>query len=383
MVKENHSFDNLFGRLKGADGTRYALEGRRRVLMTTTPDHLQHDLAHGTAAFLVGLNGGRMNQFQKETWAYQLNRNVADSQYSPRQIPFYYGYARRFAIADHNFSTITGSSFPNHLVLVGGNTSGGIISNPWGNLTGPRRAWGCDSPRGTLVQTYRRGRLGSKRPCFTMTTLATEAKAARLSWSYYAAPPGQFGFIWSAFDAVRNVRYQPAQWVHIRQVKAFAYDAARNRLPALTWLSSDLLQSDHPPKSICVGQDWTAQMINAVEASPEWKHTAIVLTWDDFGGFYDHVPPPRVSRYMLGPRVPLLVISPYSRPHFIDHRLYDFRSVIKFVEQTFRLPQRIKYDRGVNSIGNMLNLTQKPVKPLFFKPMKCPVGKQGSGPPPY
>jgi len=123
-----------------------------------------------------------------------------------------------------------------------------------------------------------------------------------------------------------------------------------------------------------VGQDWTVGMVDDVEQSPEWKHTVIILTWDDFGGFYDHVAPPKVGPYMLGPRVPLLVISPFARPHFVEHKEMDFRSIVKFVEHTFHLPHEIRYNRGVHSIGNMLNLHQKPTKPLLFNahPKTCP-----------
>jgi phospholipase C len=207
-----------------------------------------------------------------------------------------------------------------------------------------------------------------------MTSLVTEAERARIPWRYYAAQPGQFGYIWSAFDALRNIRENPAQWSHVVKFTNFHLDAEHDQLPPLTWLTPDLMQSDHPPKSICEGQDWTTRMIDSVEQSPEWKHTVIILLWDDFGGFYDHVRPPKTGPYMLGPRVPLMVISPYARPHFVDHRVYDFRSVVKFVEQTFHLPHDIKYDRGVNSIRHMLNLRQPPTRRLIFHPdtKTCP-----------
>ena len=208
-----------------------------------------------------------------------------------------------------------------------------------------------------------------------MTTLATEVEKAGASWDYFAPVPGQFGFIWSSFDAIRNIHYLPAQSRNIHPVTAFDAAVDGNQLPALTWLVPTWVDSDHPPKSICVGQDWTVQVINHIETSPEWKNTVVILTWDDFGGFYDHVAPPKIGPYMLGPRVPLIVISPYTKPHYIDKRQYDFRSIVKFVEQTFHLPHEIAYDRGVNSIGNMLNLKQTPLKPIFFhpNPKQCPI----------
>ena len=123
--------------------------------------------------------------------------------------------------------------------------------------------------------------------------------------------------------------------------------------------------------SECVGENWTVQQVNAIMKSPYWKDTAIILTWDDYGGFYDHVPPPKKNLYELGPRVPLIVISPYTRSHFVSHKTYDFRSVMKYIEQTFHLPPKMPYDRTVSSIGNMLNLHQTPQPPKVLSTRSC------------
>jgi phospholipase C len=382
MVKENRSFDNLFGRLPGVDGTRYAWLGNKKFLMATTPYVQIHDLPHGTTAAESDMNHGHMNGFGHERFAVQNGINVADSEFTCQQIPYYCGYAEHFAIADHNFSTVISSSFPNHLVLVGANMNASIVSNPGTQHSDTdNRSWGCDAPPGIVVQRREDGKSVNVRPCFAMTTLATEAEAAGVHWRYYAATSGQLGYIWSTFDAIKDIRQVPGQWSHVVPFEHFLDDAKNNRLPALTWLTSDWLQSDHPPKSICEGQDWTASMVDAIERSKEWKSTVIILTWDDFGGFYDHVRPPKIGPYMLGPRVPLLVISPYARPSFVDHEEHDFRSIIKFVEQTFHLPHDIRYDRSVNSIGDMINLNQKPTSRLTFhvRPQTCPTKAHPKG----
>lgn len=375
MVKENRSFDNLFGTLPGVDGARYVWRGDKRVPMARTPIYMVHDLPHGENALLQDMNRGGMNQFYRERFAVQNGINVADSQFTCNQIPYYCDFAKHFALSDHTFSTVTSSSFPNHLVLVGGNMHATIVSNPGRAQRTTHNRWGCDSPRGIVVQKRQGRGVRNVRPCFSMTTLVTEAEKKGIAWRYYSAQLGQLGYIWSALDAVRNVRENPAQWSHVVPFTSFKVDALENRLPPLTWLTPDWMQSDHPPKSICVGQDWTTSMIDDVERSPEWKNTVIVLLWDDFGGFYDHVRPPKEGPYMLGPRVPLLVISPFARPHFVDHTQYDFRSIVKFVEQTFHLPHQIRYDRGVNSIGHMLNLNGPPTSRILFHPQArtCPV----------
>lgn len=113
-------------------------------------------------------------------------------------------------------------------------------------------------------------------------------------------------------------------------------------------------KSDHPPESICQGENWTVDQINAIMNSPYWWNTVIIVSWDDFGGFYDHVAPPHESLYTLGPRVPTLVISPYAQQAYVDHMQYDARSILKFVEQVFNLPHMAKFDRSVNSISSTL-----------------------------
>jgi hypothetical protein len=133
-------------------------------------------------------------------------------------------------------------------------------------------------------------------------------------------------------------------------------------------------RSDHPPFSICVGENWVVHQLNTLMRSPEWKSTVVFMTWDDFGGFYDHVPPPRLNAIALGPRVPSIVISPYARPHFIDHARYDFASVLRYIEVAYHLKPLAFYDTHAANIGRDLNLRQKPLPPLLLKQRSCPPG---------
>ena len=372
IVKENHSFDNIFGRLPGVDGTTTAMVGKKKVKLGVTPDRLKTDILHSGSNALKAVNGGKMNGFSKQGGAVQNGKDVADSQYTQAQIPNYFRYATTYAIADHFFSTILGASFPNHLVLVSGQ-SANTVDNVDRKGKKPD-AWGCDSNKAARVTTYSNGKLGSTFPCFGITSLADEANAAHQSWKYYDAPLGKPSFIWSSFDAIKKVRYS-SQWkTNVVDPKYFASDIKTGKLPAISWLIPSLKTSEHPNNSECIGENWTVQQINTVMKSAYWKDTAIVLTWDDYGGFYDHVPPPRKTPYELGPRVPLIVISPYSRSHFVSKQTYDFRSVMKFVEQTFQLPAKMKYDRSVASIADMLDTAQKPLSPKPLATRSCPAG---------
>lgn len=368
MIKENHSFDNLFGRFPGALGTTYAMKGSKRVRMGTTPDHFHGDISHDSADTRLAINGGKMNRFYELHGAREKGVDLADSQFSPKEIPSYWRYAKTFGLADNFFSTIASGSFSNHIVTIAGTNLGAVDV-----LTGPGApSWGCDAAPTAHAVIYRGGKLKEVPPCFNADTLASEANAAGVSWKFYAPPKGSSGYVWSTYDAIKPIR-NSSQWsTSVVPPTQFDTDVQDGTLPAISWLTSDLQYSDHPPESICQGENWTVARINAIMKSPLWKSTVIVLTWDDFGGFYDHVAPPVEGPYSLGPRVPTLIISPYAKPHAINHLQLDFRSIVKYVENNFHLPQKMHYDRSVNSISSMLDLQQKPLKPFQLSSPHCP-----------
>jgi phospholipase C len=132
-------------------------------------------------------------------------------------------------------------------------------------------------------------------------------------------------------------------------------------------------ESDHPEYgALCAGENWTVRTINAIMASPDWAHTAIFLSWDDFGGFYDHVAPPHVDIYGDGPRVPLVVISPYARPGSVFHETSDFSSVLKFMEVRWQLPWLTARDRDANDLLGAFDFAQEPLDPLPLQERACP-----------
>ena len=208
IVKENHSFDNLFARFPGADGTRFAKKGSRTVPLGITPDHLPFDITHTGDAASRAVNGGKMNEFYRLSGAIQFGHDYADSAYTQSEIPNYWSDARHFTLADHFFSTIMGPSFPNHLATIAAQ-SGGAIDNPHGQHN---VVWGCDATGNSLVRVRTAaGGITQVPPCFNFTTLADVANQAGVSWKYYAGPYGSVGYIWAAFDAIRHIRYSP-QW---------------------------------------------------------------------------------------------------------------------------------------------------------------------------
>lgn len=373
LIRENRSFDQMFGTMRGVDGARKAtLPDGRLVRLGRTPDHTLLDIAHSGVAADTAIANGRMSGFPLLPGAIQDGRDIALTQYHRTDIPNYWRYARHFTIDDHFFSTIAGASFPNHLVTVAG-TNLNTDNNPI--QTAPN-SWGCDSGRFALVDAVnpRTGHHYYVKPCFNHRTIVDELQRAGISWKYYAPPRYRSGYLWSALDAIHHIRYS-AVWSHdVIRTGNFVKDVRAGSLPAVSWLVTSAPQSDHPPFSICVGENWVVKEINAVMRSRLWKHTVIFLSWDDFGGFFDHVPPPRLNALALGPRVPTIVISPYARPHHVSHSRYDFASILRYIEDKYGLKPLAFYDRHARSIGNELDLHQRRLKPYVLRQRHCPKG---------
>ena len=192
---------------------------------------------------------------------------------------------------------------------------------------------------------------------------------------------GKDGFEWNAYDAIKDIR-ETNQWKqHFSDYTRFVKDAAAGTLPTVSWLVLPSLESDHPPVSMCTGENATVSQINAIMQNKAlWDSTAIFLTWDDFGGFYDHVVPPKGPnpRIEYAFRAPLIIISPYVRPHYIDHTVYSFPSMLKFAETVLGLPSLGGLDKDANDMFNSFNFNQQPLPPLVLQERTCPSWSPGA-----
>ena len=369
IVKENRTFDNYFGTFPGADGATSGTISTGDVIpLGRAPDRTPRDISHSFQSAVTAIDGGAMDQFDLIPGGNVNGDYLAYTQYIEDDIPNYFAYARNFTLADAFFSSLTGPSFPNHLYTVGAQ-SGGAINNP-ANSQG---MWGCDSPANSLVQVMGEdGSITRVYPCFDFQTLADSLEAAGLSWKYYAPGQGQSGYIWSALDAINHIRLTSLWTQHVVPTSQFVQDALNGQLPAVSWVVVGSGMSEHPPASVCVGENWTVRQLNAIMQGPNWNSTAVFLTWDDFGGFYDHVPPPVVDNFGFGPRVPFLVISPYAKPGFISHTTYEFSSVLKFIEARFGLDPLTARDTAANDLTDSFDFTQDPLPPLILQERQCP-----------
>ncbi|HEY7280924.1 MAG TPA: alkaline phosphatase family protein [Actinomycetota bacterium] len=291
----------------------------------------------------------------------------------PEMMPNYWHWAERFVLADRFFASMNGPSFPNHLYTIAAQ-SGGVHDNPLApsqNDRGVYKSWGCDAPKSEKVQIMdSEGAVQTVPPCFDFRTEGDLLDQAGIPWAYYAAPPVPWdqaprsGYIWSAYAAVRHIRDDPEQWSqHIFPVQQLVDDVDHGRLPPVTWVTPQFAFSEHPEYNFCDGENWSTRVIDAIMRSPMWSSTAIFLTWDDWGGFYDHVPPPQVDTFGLGIRVPFLVISPYAKQGLIDHRHNEFSSVLRFIEDNWGLSQLTHRDREADDLHEAFDFTQPPRPP--------------------
>jgi phospholipase C len=266
------------------------------------------------------------------------------------------------------FQSNSGPSFPAHLYLIAG-TSQSISENPAATV------WGCD---GASVLTDRLADddpgasddpavpmtpklQAPASPCIDPPTIADQLDSHNVSWAYYAPKTNTVnGDIWSAYDAIRHVRYGTG-WSHVVSPEnTILDDIKQNRLPQVSYVVPNFRESDHAGMTDGSGPDWVAAIANTLGASPYWKDTVLVVTWDDWGGWYDHVKPPHRDRMGMGFRVPLIVASPYARSGFVSHTTYEFGSILHFIEDTFGLGSLGGTDATSQSIADVLDLNATP-----------------------
>ncbi len=375
VIQENRSFDNFFATFPGADG---ATEGVMKTpsgqeVVQLQESRLEMDsLGHEHYSFVLEYDHGKMDGFNLVKRALPHGVKVKSGTYAyryvnPNDIVPYWTMAEQYVLADHMFSTQSSSSFTAHQDLIAGGTPVGDGNNVI-DFPSPS-SWGCNAPPGTvtslITSSGRYLRDKGPYPCFTYPTLRDLLDAKKLSWLYFTNTSKSY--VWNAFDAISAVRNGP-EWetnIVIPQTRIYqTIEAAQ--LPAVSWVLPDSLDSDHPGLHSDTGPSWVASVVNAIGESAYWSSTAIVVVWDDWGGYYDNVAPPQVDGQGYGFRVPMLVISPYARestpnvPGYISHTQYNFGSIVRFIEDNFRLGRLGTSDVDSKSIVDCFDFNRPP-----------------------
>ena len=369
IVKENRSFDHMFGKFPGVNGATSGMCGSTNLALYSSPDAVAHDLGHERASSLLAIDNGKMDGFCQVASG---GDNSSYQQFDSSTIPGYWALAKQSVIADSFFSSVSGASFPNHQYILAAQ-SGGVYSNPV-NSNG---LWGCDAPKNAYVLGFDpvTGKPFTAFPCFDYPTLGDTLTSAGLSWKSYAPVAGQQGYGWNAYNAIKHIRFGSG-WNNVVPTTQFVSDAGGSKcsLPAVSWVVPDFVHSEHPTAPMSSGEAWTLQQVNAVTQGPCASSSAIFLVWDDFGGFYDHVPPPTRDGLGLGIRVPLLIISPFA-PAGIYHNQASFDSLLAFVEANWGLKSLTTNDAHADNLMSAFNFGH--LKPLAAIPVKDVPEPQG------
>ncbi len=447
IMQENRSFDNYFGTYPGANGI--PSDGAGHFLSSTceydpvkpdTPACPYHNYSdtnsggdHSSSSTIRDINDGAMDGFQAEARrSYQhytcaednkaaCNQTVdAMGYHDAREIPNYWQYAQHYGLADNAFEFTPSYSLPSHLYMV----------SEWsGDCRRPNGVWvnsptkctyNIDHPSGpTLMTNCENGiRTAYTCPIFAWTSMTYLLHQVDKSWAYYIEPgavsdctdltPAQpdacssgetqgaaTSNIWNPLTYFPDVD-ETNQRANIKDSKRYFASAADGTLPAVSWIVPTAFTSEHPNqglagKSIHEGQRWVTSLINAAMSGPDWNSTAIFVTWDDWGGFYDHVPPPNWDslnrQEQAGIRVPMLIISPFAKPGVVNHRELGLDSINRFIEDVFLGSQRLDPltdgrpdSRGVvgemrswtGDLSNSFNFNQTPLDPLVLSTNPLP-----------
>ncbi len=383
IVMENHTFDNLFGTMPGTDGaTQATLSTGATYPLTECPDRMPDDPYHDWTSTHVAWNWGAMNGFDLVNGDTAADGYPALCQYYQKDIPNFWSYATNYTLYDEFHTSILGPSFPNHLFGLAA-WANNVSDNPVLIPSEYFYDWGCDDPATSIVMQVTRDFPPGSRfyaesqsisPCMDFPALPDLLNSAGLTWTYYSPDEDTDGFEWNGLDAIAHIRYGSQWTTNVKETAQFETDAANGKLANVSWLVEPLEDSGHPVASICFNENTVVDLVNAAMSGPEWNSTAILLTWDDWGGFYDHVVPPQVDLTGLGFRTPLIVISPYSKNGYVSHRVTEFSSFLTTVEHYYGLPPigAPARDASSNDLLDAFNLSQAPNPPMPLATRTCP-----------
>ena len=361
IVMENRTLDNLFQGFPGADTRSWGLDHNgKHVALVKSPLFLHKDVCHSHKCFVTSFDGGKMDGFDLINQGYPLESYTYTD---PVEVKPYWTLAQQYAFADRMFQSNAGNSFPAHQYLIAGQ-SDLASGNPNDDV------WGCDSAPGTTVAKINPAtgkQVTSGFPCFDYPTIADELNARQISWRYYT--PSEIGR-WSGYDAIRHIRYS-AYWSDVTTAATYTpqADAQAGNYASVTFIVPSGPDSDHPGSGADRGPAFVASIVNAIGQGPLWKDTAILVTWDDWGGFYDHVAPQALDAYGLGYRVPLIIVSPYAKKGYVSHTHYEFGSILRYIESTFNLAPVGTSDRRAANLNAAFDYSQSP-RP--FTPVQVP-----------
>jgi len=360
LMQENHSFDNYFGTYPGADGIPPGtcmpvdpFDAKNTTCMEPfhIGDYPIEDLDHSESTSNLQYNNGRMDGF-----IYALNQRNQDGvsamgYYDDHELGYYWNIADEYVLFDRFFSSASGGSAINHMYWVAGapgSESGRVPPGGYGDVP---TIFDRLEERGISWKFY----IENYDPAITFRTVV---------------PGEDFGnrasqIVWVPLLNYDRYLDDPNLFSKIVNLNEYFEDLENGTLPAVSYMVPSGA-SEHPPGSIRAGERFVKTLIQALMRSDAWSSSVFMWTYDDWGGWYDHVPPPQVDKYGYGFRVPALMVSPYARRGYIDSTELDFTSPLKFIEENWDIEPLAERDARANSIASGLDFSQPPREPFFI-----------------
>jgi phospholipase C len=325
-------------------------------------------------------DGGKMDGADKEVVTCETScpSNPQFAYVPQSEVQPYLTMAQQYTFGDRMFATQQGPSFPAHQYLISGTaeiaagspySAAGNPLVPGGNGTSLLNA-GCAQPSDVFVSIIDQfgDQSNSAYPCFNHKTLIDELDGASVTWRYYGTDLSDS--IWIGPNSIKHLFFGSDFSNVVSPPSQILTDIANGSLAQVSWVTPTAAASDHPILTDGSGPSWVASVVNAIGGSQYWSDTAIFVTWDDWGGFYDHVAPTPYNSFELGFRVPLIVISPYAKPGYISHAQHEFGSILKYIEEDFGLTSLFFTDNRADDLSDCFNYAQTP---LTFHTIPAPL----------
>ena len=374
IIQENRSFNNLFMGYPGATTQNYGYDQQGDKISLQPIDlSTGWDIAHNSQSFVEDCDGtGSLpgtnctnDGWNNEQAGLGHPPNFAYAYVPRKEIDPYWKIAGQYVLADNTFASNLDGSFSAHQYAISAYADRAVdccLDN-----------WGCEGGKADTTPTLTNERVyGSYiRVCFDIPSLGINADKKDVTWRFYAGSLYGDGGLWSAYQANKTV-YYGADWGAdvISPPAQFLTDIAAGTLANVTWITPTYVTSDHAGLSATKGPAWVASVVNAIGKSKYWSSTAVFILWDDWGGWFDPVPPPYVDYDGYGFRVPLIVVSPYAKQGSVTHTQYETASVLRFMEDTFDLPQMAKADARASDPADDPAVFDFSQQPRTFKKFK-------------
>jgi phospholipase C len=404
VMQENRSFNNLFYGFPGAKTASNGMGHGTTYTLQPLPLEEKRDINHSHTQFLEDFDRGKNDGWDDEIVKFKKTGSVCSDKVNEnnepqcwvfsndptvKQMPFtyvqksdiqpYWTIAQEYALGDEAFESNSGPTFVSHEYMIAGQ-SGHTVEVPDGSV------WGCNEKKpGVTANVLDFGQadppqfpaatgheVAGPYPCFTFSTIADSLDAAGITWKFYSQKSGA-GSNLDPFESIQSVWNGPDHANIVSPDTTVLKDIANGNLPQVSWVTPSGANSDHPgPQSGSLGPSWVASIVNAVGQSQYWGNTAVIVMWEESGGWFDPVVPKQLADPVtgayegLGYRVPLMVVSPYARAGYVSHTHYEVASTLHFIEETFGLPflgngSVVLADQRAAAFDDMFDFTQPPI----------------------